>query len=202
MLTFQLSCSVQTPFPSMPQTLMLKPVRREDEVQANNVLLVDTARGESLAIKIIGCVSHQIIVGGVYWVFLVHGQRVRSTGSKARRRALVGDVSKVRVSSTPPRQSLVGRPVVAVYKQQLNRPSLLFPLTMSFLDELRKIPPVTRFLCLATVGVSVPVMAKIVSPYAVLFVREYVTQHYQLWRVPTSFFLASEHRLPNDRCII
>jgi hypothetical protein len=73
---------------------------------------------------------------------------------------------------------------------------------MSFLDELRKIPPVTRFLCLATVGVSVPVMAKIVSPYAVLFVREYVTQHYQLWRVPTSFFLASEHRLPDDHCII
>jgi hypothetical protein len=94
MLTFQLSCSVQTPFPSMPQTLMLKPVRREDEVQANNVLLVDTARGKSLAIEIIGRVSHQIIVGGVYRVFLVHGQRVRSTGSKARRRAPVGDVSR------------------------------------------------------------------------------------------------------------
>jgi hypothetical protein len=62
---------------------------------------------------------------------------------------------------------------------------------MDFLNEIRKIPPVTRFLCLSTIGVSVPVMAKFVSVYDVLFVKDFVTQKLQLWRIPTSFFLAS-----------
>jgi Derlin-2/3 len=58
--------------------------------------------------------------------------------------------------------------------------------------EIKKIPPVTRFLCLASLGVSVPVMAKIISPYSILFVREAVTRRLELWRIPTSFFLGSE----------
>ncbi len=48
--------------------------------------------------------------------------------------------------------------------------------SMSFLDELRKIPPVTRFLCGSTLAVSVPVMLQIVTPYSIVFVPELVTR--------------------------
>ncbi|KAI0074993.1 DER1-domain-containing protein [Panus rudis PR-1116 ss-1] len=60
---------------------------------------------------------------------------------------------------------------------------------MSFWDEIRKIPPVTRFLCGSSLAVSLPVMVQLVSPYKVLFVRELVTRRFELWRVYTSFFL-------------
>ncbi|ETW75778.1 hypothetical protein HETIRDRAFT_329528 [Heterobasidion irregulare TC 32-1] len=60
-----------------------------------------------------------------------------------------------------------------------------------FFDELRKIPPVTRFLCASSVAVTVPVMLQLLSPYRVLFVRELVTQKWEIWRVWTSFFLGS-----------
>lgn len=57
--------------------------------------------------------------------------------------------------------------------------------------EIKKIPPVTRFLCGASLGVSLPVMLQLVSPYSVAFVRQRVTKGLELWRVPTSFFLGS-----------
>jgi Derlin-2/3 len=58
--------------------------------------------------------------------------------------------------------------------------------------EIRKIPSVTRFLCTASVGVSLPVMLKVLNPYSVVFLREHVTKRLELWRVPTSFFLGSK----------
>ena len=45
---------------------------------------------------------------------------------------------------------------------------------MSFMDEIRKIPPVTRFLCGSSLAVSVPVMLQMLSPYRVVFVKELV----------------------------
>ncbi|KAI0777205.1 DER1-domain-containing protein [Trametes elegans] len=62
---------------------------------------------------------------------------------------------------------------------------------MSFMDEIRKIPPVTRFLCASSLAVTLPVMLQVVSPYKVLFVKELVTRRYEVWRVFTSFFLGS-----------
>ncbi|KAI0263044.1 DER1-domain-containing protein [Gloeopeniophorella convolvens] len=57
-----------------------------------------------------------------------------------------------------------------------------------FWDELRKIPPVTRFLCGSSLAVTVPVMMQLLSPYKVVFVRQLVTQKFELWRVWSSFF--------------
>ncbi|KAI0056617.1 DER1-domain-containing protein [Artomyces pyxidatus] len=60
-----------------------------------------------------------------------------------------------------------------------------------FWDEIRKIPPVTRFLCASSLAVSLPVMLELVSAYRVVFVRELVTQKWEIWRVWSSFFLGS-----------
>lgn len=49
-----------------------------------------------------------------------------------------------------------------------------------FWDELRKIPPVTRFLCGSSLAVSIPVMLQLLSPYKVIFVRELVTQRFEV----------------------
>ena len=43
------------------------------------------------------------------------------------------------------------------------------------LAEIRKIPPVTRFICASLVAVTLPVMTKVVSPYTMIFVKEFVT---------------------------
>jgi hypothetical protein len=77
---------------------------------------------------------------------------------------------------------------------------------MSFVDEIMKIPPVTRFLCASSLAVSVPPMLSLVSPYKLLFVKELVTKRlevsacrldacinadhmsHQIWRLYTSFF--------------
>lgn len=48
------------------------------------------------------------------------------------------------------------------------------------LAEIRKIPPVTRFVCASIVAVTLPVMAKIVSPYKVIFVKEFVTKKWEV----------------------
>jgi Derlin-2/3 len=73
-----------------------------------------------------------------------------------------------------------------------------------FWDEIRKIPPVTRFLCGSSLAVTLPVMLQLLSAYKVVFVRELVTQKFevcfhaqreclrsdetQLWRIWSSFF--------------
>ena len=49
-----------------------------------------------------------------------------------------------------------------------------------FWDELRKIPPVTRFLCGSSLAVTIPVMMQLLSPYKVVFVRALVTQRFEV----------------------
>ncbi|KAF8886175.1 DER1-domain-containing protein [Infundibulicybe gibba] len=60
-----------------------------------------------------------------------------------------------------------------------------------FVAELRKIPPVTRFLCGSSLAVSLPVMMNMVSAYKIVFVREFVLKQLQIWRLWSSFFLGS-----------
>ena len=85
------------------------------------------------------------------------------------------------------------------------------------LQEINKIPAVTRFLCASTLAVSVPVMLQIVSPYKILFVKELVTrklevrilikyaykQHLtrvcKLWRPFTSLFYAGRFTISSFR---
>jgi Derlin-2/3 len=73
-----------------------------------------------------------------------------------------------------------------------------------FWDEIRKIPPVTRFLCGSSLAVTLSVMLQLLSAYKVVFVRELVMQRFevcshtqkgslhsdeaQLWRIWSSFF--------------
>jgi len=52
--------------------------------------------------------------------------------------------------------------------------------------ELSKIPPVTRTLILSTLGVTLPCLLRVLSPYKVLFVPELVLQG-EVWRVLTAF---------------
>ncbi|KAJ7636871.1 Der1-like family-domain-containing protein [Roridomyces roridus] len=59
--------------------------------------------------------------------------------------------------------------------------------------EIRKIPAVTRFLCISFVGVSIPVFMKAVPAlYGVPYNYNLVFQKLQIWRLYTSFFLGSQ----------
>jgi len=58
------------------------------------------------------------------------------------------------------------------------------------MDELRKIPPVTRFLLASTLCVTLPVILEIYPVYNLLFVKEYVLKRLEIWRPFTSFFFA------------
>ena len=49
----------------------------------------------------------------------------------------------------------------------------------SFVAEIRKISPVTRILCASSLGITIPVLMNILSPYKVLFVRELVLQKFE-----------------------
>ena len=49
-----------------------------------------------------------------------------------------------------------------------------------FVAELRKIPPITRFLCGSSLAVTIPVLMNIVAPYKLLFVRELVMKKFQV----------------------
>ena len=55
------------------------------------------------------------------------------------------------------------------------------------LAEIRKIPPVTRFVCASIVAVTLPVMTKTVSPYTMIFVKDFVTKRWQA-RISTAPF--------------
>lgn len=48
------------------------------------------------------------------------------------------------------------------------------------MDEIRKIPPVTRFLCASSLSVSVSSMMHLVSPYKLVFVKELVTKEWEV----------------------
>ncbi|KAI0336718.1 DER1-domain-containing protein [Cubamyces sp. BRFM 1775] len=62
---------------------------------------------------------------------------------------------------------------------------------MSFMEEIRKIPPVTRFVCAASLAVTIPVLLQLVHPYKIIFVKEFVIQKLEIWRIFTSFFMGS-----------
>jgi len=56
-------------------------------------------------------------------------------------------------------------------------------------NEILKIPPVTRFLCVSVLAVSLPAKLNFISPYSLVFIKELVTYRLELWRLYTSFFL-------------
>ncbi|KAJ3561432.1 hypothetical protein NP233_g10195 [Leucocoprinus birnbaumii] len=58
-----------------------------------------------------------------------------------------------------------------------------------FVAELRKIPPVTRFLTGSSLAVTIPVLMNLVSGYRIPFVPRYIFPGLEFWRLHTSFFL-------------
>jgi Derlin-2/3 len=79
-----------------------------------------------------------------------------------------------------------------------------------FLTEIRKIPPVTRFICGSSLGVTGAVLVGAVAPYTMLFVKDFVFKKLQvclffilcvefglmvcqLWRLYTAFFLGGKY---------
>lgn len=56
------------------------------------------------------------------------------------------------------------------------------------MDELKKIPPVTRFLCGVTIVETVTTMLEIVSVYRVVYARQLAFGKGEYWRIFTSFF--------------
>ncbi|KAJ3849193.1 Der1-like family-domain-containing protein [Lentinula lateritia] len=62
-----------------------------------------------------------------------------------------------------------------------------------FVAELKKIPPVTRFLCISLISVTGPVLMQLVSPYKVLYHQSFVfgERGFEVWRLWSSFFLGS-----------
>lgn len=66
-----------------------------------------------------------------------------------------------------------GRVGVAVEHVFHAPPSLTLNMDQ-FVAELRKIPPVTRSLLASSLGITLPVLLNILSPYKVLFVKELV----------------------------
>jgi len=57
--------------------------------------------------------------------------------------------------------------------------------------ELRKIPPITRFLCASSLAVTIPVLMNIIPPYKILFHKDLVLKRLEIWRLWSSFFLGS-----------
>ncbi|KAG5337620.1 hypothetical protein C0989_009110 [Termitomyces sp. Mn162] len=58
------------------------------------------------------------------------------------------------------------------------------------LAEIRKIPPVTRFLCVSTLAVTFPERMNLVSAYKLIYTFNFVFKKLQVWRLYTSFFIA------------
>lgn len=56
------------------------------------------------------------------------------------------------------------------------------------MDEINKIPPVTRMMIFATLGVTLPGMLQIMSPYIFFLWWPAITGKFQIWRLVTSFF--------------
>ncbi|KAJ7074962.1 Der1-like family-domain-containing protein [Mycena belliarum] len=55
--------------------------------------------------------------------------------------------------------------------------------------EIKKIPPVTRFVVLSSLAVSLSTMMGLVSAYKVVYTYGLVFEKLQVWRIYTSFFL-------------
>ena len=58
---------------------------------------------------------------------------------------------------------------------------------MDILAELKKIPPVTRFLCGSSLAVTGATIASIISPYSVIFVRELVLKKFEVFTLSWVF---------------
>ncbi|KAK0543126.1 hypothetical protein OC845_006275 [Tilletia horrida] len=58
------------------------------------------------------------------------------------------------------------------------------------MDELNKIPPVSRFLLLGTLGITVPVILKLISPTPFVLYWPWIQQRFHVWRLVTPFFMA------------
>ncbi|KAK0488495.1 Der1-like family-domain-containing protein [Armillaria novae-zelandiae] len=63
----------------------------------------------------------------------------------------------------------------------------------SILSDIRRIPPVTRFLSGSLLGVSVLYMLEIVSRNVLIYRFHTVLQSYQVWRFYTSFFVGNSN---------
>ncbi|PPQ88568.1 hypothetical protein CVT25_009948 [Psilocybe cyanescens] len=55
--------------------------------------------------------------------------------------------------------------------------------------EIKKIPPVTRFICGSSLLVTLSVILKAVSFYSIVFKWDFIYPKFQLWRLWTSFFV-------------
>ncbi|KAF8518191.1 DER1-domain-containing protein [Gautieria morchelliformis] len=60
--------------------------------------------------------------------------------------------------------------------------------TTAFMAEIRKIPPVTRFLAGSSLAVTLPVMLQLVSVYKVIYHYSLVFERLEVWRIWTAFF--------------
>lgn len=57
--------------------------------------------------------------------------------------------------------------------------------------EIKKIPPVTRFLCGGSLALTLPVMLKVLNSSKIIFWWPYITNGFEIWRIPTSFLFGS-----------
>lgn len=60
--------------------------------------------------------------------------------------------------------------------------------TAALIAEIKKIPPVTRFLSLSTLAVTLPVMVQLLSIYKVVYHYPLVFHKAEIWRIWTAFF--------------
>ncbi|KAF7348628.1 Derlin [Mycena venus] len=58
-----------------------------------------------------------------------------------------------------------------------------------FLAEIRKIPPVTRVLCISCLSIFLGVFMGLVSEYKLMYTFSLVFEKFQIWRLYTSFLL-------------
>jgi len=73
--------------------------------------------------------------------------------------------------------------------QQFISFSLLFIISIkSQMDEIRKIPPVTRFLCITTLVITVSTLLEVVPVYRIVYVKHLVFQRREYWRLLSNFF--------------
>jgi Derlin-2/3 len=57
---------------------------------------------------------------------------------------------------------------------------------MDLVSEIKKIPPVTRFMCLATVGVTGAAKLGILDMYWIFYHTDFVLQKFQVMRTASS----------------
>ena len=59
------------------------------------------------------------------------------------------------------------------------------------MDEIRKIPPVTRFLCGATLGITVPVYLGMLSIHTIIIVKQLVTKRLEVYILVTEIMYSN-----------